>query len=88
MGPTPSLLCSLTDTPVGDGHPVDAQEATYHVHVYKTVDNYVELSGGLDEDEEEQEANTSAASVRDLPARELEGLWDKYVPPCFCSYNC
>ncbi|RSH82705.1 uncharacterized protein EHS24_007699 [Apiotrichum porosum] len=63
----------------GDGHPVDAQEATYHVHVYKTVDNYVELSGGLDEDEEEQEANTSAASVRDLPARELEGLWDNLI---------
>lgn len=48
------------------------------MHVYKTVDAYVEISGGLDDDDE-SEANTSAASVRDLPAQELEGLWDKYV---------
>ena len=63
----------------GDGHPVDAQEASYQVHVYKTVDNYQEIGGGLEDDDDEQEQNTSAASVRDLPAQELEGLWDKCV---------
>lgn len=52
-----------------------APDAEYRVHVYQTFERSENLGGGLDDDEEDE--NTSPATVHELPCTSFEGLWDK-----------
>ncbi|TYJ51399.1 hypothetical protein B9479_008031 [Cryptococcus floricola] len=58
---------------------IQASEAEIQVHVYKaSVDDLLEeFTADLDDDDDEEKV--SAASVRSLPSKELDGVWDTLV---------